>query len=73
VIRFDDDKIRWVEEQQHWSFKKRAGDRMYFHVKKLDDIKHWLLGWGASAEPEQPPELRDLIRDEAERMLEMLT
>lgn len=73
TVRFDKEVIRWVEEQQHWSFTKRQGERMHYRVTSLDDIKRWLLGWGASAEAEQPPELRDLIRDEAEALLEMLT
>jgi predicted DNA-binding transcriptional regulator YafY len=73
VIRFDPDAIRWVEENQHWGFQKRAADHMHYRVNALSEFKRWLLGWGAAAEPIEPPELRDLIRAEAEALLEILT
>jgi predicted DNA-binding transcriptional regulator YafY len=37
-----------------------------FDVSDLREIKRWVLSWGAQCEVMEPPELQDMVRDEAE-------
>jgi predicted DNA-binding transcriptional regulator YafY len=67
--------VRWVRERQHYGFQSESpdpdegGSVMEYRVHRLDELKAWLLGWGAVAEPLSPPEFRSLIREEAHLML----
>lgn len=77
-IRFPVSQIRWVRERQHYGFvqERLDGDNhivMTYQMQHLREIKHWLLAWGADAEPLSPPELRQLIREEVERWRSLLT
>jgi predicted DNA-binding transcriptional regulator YafY len=72
-VRFDAGTLRWVEERQHYAFKRRDRSQFVYAVKDTREIKSWILSWGATAEVLDPPELRDEILNEALRMVEMLT
>jgi predicted DNA-binding transcriptional regulator YafY len=78
-VRFNADAVRWVRERQHYAFVKDEtvkanGDVvMCYTVKRMEEIRSWLLGWGTKAEALAPLELRKEIRDEAKRLVEMLT
>lgn len=78
-VRFDTSVVRWVRERQHYGFTREemlldgAGVIMEYRVQRLAEIVSWLLGWGASAEPLDPPELREQIRQKAQNLLERLT
>lgn len=78
-VRFQQDVVRWVHERQHYAY---TGDEttcengdvlMGYHVKRLDELRSWLLGWGAKAEVLSPFQLREEIRQEAQKLLKMLT
>ncbi len=77
-VRFDENIVRWVQERQHYGFRgdqpASEGDAvvMTYEVNALSEIVPWLLQWGAAAIPLEPPELRELIRQEAERLLQRL-
>jgi predicted DNA-binding transcriptional regulator YafY len=78
-IRVRAQAARWVRERQHWGFqleeRVEGSDDvvMVYQVDSLDEFKPWLLGWGANAVPLDPPELRQMIREEALRLAEILT
>jgi len=78
-IRFAPASARWVRERQHYAFVRETPDPdeggviMEYRVNTLDELKTWLLGWGAAAEPLAPPELRAMIRDEILKLSKFLT
>ncbi len=77
-VRFAPEVARWVRERQHYGFQEEEvpdsrGVVMIYRVGALAEIQPWLLGWGASAEPLSPPELREAIRQEISRLAELLT
>ncbi len=76
-VRFTHDSARWVRERQHYAFQSEehtaSGIIMTYCVDSVSEIKNWLLGWGAAAEVLSPQSLRDDIRREAQKLVEMLT
>ena len=77
-IHFAPDVVRWVRERQHYAYVGEhagsgAGIVMHYQLQDLAEIKPWLLSWGAAAEPLAPDELRAMVRDEAHKLLEILT
>ena len=78
AVRFQIQVARWVRERQHYAFCREEpatveGVVMHYRLHRLAEIQSWLLGWGAQAEVLSPPELRRKIRQEAQRLLDMLT
>jgi predicted DNA-binding transcriptional regulator YafY len=79
AVRFEPNVLRWVRERQHYAFEREAplpdrpGALMTYAVNDFLEIRAWLLGWGASAEVLSPPALRESLRQEAQRLAEMLT
>jgi predicted DNA-binding transcriptional regulator YafY len=76
-IRFAPQVVRWVRERQHYGYRgdesnNARGVVMRFEIEALDELKAWLLGWGADAEPLEPPELREMIRAEVAKMEKVL-
>lgn len=74
-IRFAPAIVRWVRERQHYAYRgdeseSEQGIVMRFEMEDFDEIKFWLLGWGADAEPLAPDALRQLIQTEAQKMLQ---
>lgn len=76
-VRFSESTAPWVRERQHWAFQREEQDDggvvMIYGPDNLDEISSWILGWGTDAEPLSPPELRDLIKNEAQAVAERLT
>jgi predicted DNA-binding transcriptional regulator YafY len=78
-VRFDPGAARWVRERQHYAFQAEespageGGPVMVYRVHTLSDLIPWLLGWGASAEALDPPELRAQLRAEALKLAQLLT
>jgi predicted DNA-binding transcriptional regulator YafY len=78
-VRFAPHTLRWVRERQHYGFEREesapdgAGAIMTYRVDSLQELVPWLLGWGAAAEALEPPALRDAQREEAARLLALLT
>jgi len=68
-----------VRERQHYAFEKEdnAPDQdsviMTYRINSLLEMIPWLLSWGASAEALTPQKLREKIRQEAFKLVEMLT
>ena len=46
---------------------------MTYRVDALQELLPWLLSWGAAAEALDPPALRDVQREQATRLLAILT
>lgn len=77
VVRFSPETVRWVREQQHFSFVQErspapedGGAVMCYRVSELQRIKQWLLSWGAGMEVLEPPELRAEMAKDAVQLLE---
>jgi predicted DNA-binding transcriptional regulator YafY len=78
-IRIAPHAVRWVRERQHYGFQHAdavADDTaviMTYRVDAIQELLPWLLSWGAAAEALDPPALRDAQREEAVRLLAILT
>lgn len=78
-IRFSVTILRWIRERQHYTFQEEEsgsgadGAIMTYQVRKMAEIMPWVLSWGAGAEVLAPPELREQIYREAEKLSKMLT
>jgi predicted DNA-binding transcriptional regulator YafY len=78
-VRFDPGVARWVRERQHYAFVAEeppageGGPVMVYRVHTLSELIPWLLGWGASAEALDPPDLREQLRAEALKLAQLLT
>jgi predicted DNA-binding transcriptional regulator YafY len=78
-IRFAPEVVRWVRERQHYAFQMEEAMLldgsvvMHYQVNALSEIQHWLLSWGAAAEPLEPAALREQIRQEVQKLLRLLT
>ncbi len=73
-VRFAESVLRQVRENQHYGFVEEADDGvMVYRVHHLDELKHWVFGWGSKAEALTPDDLRDFIRDEAKKLVSLLT
>jgi predicted DNA-binding transcriptional regulator YafY len=73
-VRFDPTARRYVEERQHYAAAgENADGSLLYRVHNLTEIRSWLLGFGASAEVIEPLVLREWLRDEAQRLIKLLT
>ena len=78
-IRIAPHAVRWVRERQHYGFQHAdavADDTaviMTYRIDAIQELLPWLLSWGAAAEALDPPALRDAQREEAVRLLAILT
>jgi predicted DNA-binding transcriptional regulator YafY len=73
-VRFDPAVLRWVRERQHFGYvDDEAGDVLRYEVADPGEMVPWLLGWGARAEVLEPEALRSRVREEARRLLAILT
>ena len=46
---------------------------MVYHVNDTSEIIPWILGWGAGAEVLSPWELRQSLRETAQKLADLLT
>ncbi|MBC7876708.1 MAG: YafY family transcriptional regulator [Anaerolineales bacterium] len=77
-IRFEQNTVRWVREQQHYGYQKDEKQTpqnvtMTYHVNHESEIIPWILSWGASAEVLSPKELRKTLRETSLKMTNLLT
>lgn len=72
-IRFHADAACYVQEH-FWHASQRftdfddGGVLLELELSRLEEIKSWVLGFGAKAEVEEPEELRQMIADDVERL-----
>jgi predicted DNA-binding transcriptional regulator YafY len=71
-VEFESSIARWVRENQHYGFQNetinKLGVVMNYAVNDLTELKHWLLGWGAHAQPISPLEFCELMQTEISKM-----
>jgi predicted DNA-binding transcriptional regulator YafY len=78
-ICFAEAVVRWVRERQHYGFQteevlpNKQGVMMTYHLSSPSEITPWLLSWGAAAEVLTPQRLREQLRQEAVKLVTMLT
>jgi predicted DNA-binding transcriptional regulator YafY len=77
-VCFRPDIVRWVRERQHYGYQRderasREGTVMIYHVNDTLEIIPWILGWGSSAEVLSPRELRQSLRETAQKLADLLT
>ncbi|GAB4417614.1 MAG: YafY family protein [Anaerolineae bacterium] len=78
-IRFSEAVARWVRERQHYAFQQeevlpnQQSVIMTYHLGSVIEIVPWVLSWGAAAEVLSPQELREQLRQEAAKLVNMLT
>jgi predicted DNA-binding transcriptional regulator YafY len=77
-VRFAVSILRWVRERQHYGFVREesgadAGAVMVYRVDATNEMLPWLRAWGPAAEVLAPAALRETLRVEAKRLVEMLT
>jgi predicted DNA-binding transcriptional regulator YafY len=77
-IRFEQNAVRWVREQQHYGYQKDEKQTpqnvtMIYHVNDTSEIIPWILSWGTSAEVLSPKELRKTLRETSLKMANLLT
>lgn len=76
VIRvvFEADIARWVRESRYYFVTEIKdsvdGLMVTLRVRELREALQWLLSWGSQVRVIEPEALRELLRQEAERMLE---
>lgn len=73
VVRADAAAAERVKEQKSYYLDKIERDGVYhllhFRIRRLEELLPLLLGLGASAEVVEPEELRNLVREELQKML----
>jgi predicted DNA-binding transcriptional regulator YafY len=75
-IRFDAYQARWIRERQ-WHHTQRLTEHkdgsltLTFTVTGLDEVKRWVMQYGAHAEVLSPPTLRAVVAEEARKMVEV--
>lgn len=73
-VLFDADVARWVREASNYfatAFQDtRDGLVVTLNVRHAREVVQWLLGWGSHVRVLETEELRELLRNEAEKMLE---
>jgi len=72
-LRFGKDAARWVREAKYHPSQlitEQGDGSLLFEVtvRGRREITRWILGYGSQVEVLAPPELRDAVLDEAERM-----
>jgi predicted DNA-binding transcriptional regulator YafY len=76
VLRFSSHLAPELEEQC-WHHSQRAtalGDgrlELRLRLSGIREVLSWILGFGADVEVVSPPELRDLVREQAERVAQI--
>lgn len=73
-VRFADHILGHVLESPRYALvRQESWGVMRFEVHKLEEIRNWLFGFGANAEVLEPQELRDWMKNEAQRLIKQLT
>ncbi len=73
-VLFDVSVARWVREESYFFISKledtRTGLLATLHVRNEREVVQWLLGWGSHVRVLETDALRELLKSEAEKMLE---
>lgn len=76
-IRFANTIVRWVRERQHYGFQSEDaspdGVVMTYAVHDVSEIMGWILSWGKAVEVLSPQELRNSLRETAQKLADLLT
>lgn len=76
-IRFANTIVRWVRERQHYGFQREEvspnGVVMTYQVHHMSELTPWILSWGDAAEVLSPKELRNSLRETAQKLADLLT
>jgi predicted DNA-binding transcriptional regulator YafY len=73
-VRFAPAILRWVRERQHFGYvADEPGEVLRYAVADPGEMLPWLLSWGASAVVIEPEALRAQVREEAQRLIAILT
>ena len=60
---------RWHPSQRiKWLGKKESDLKMVLELSSFEEIRRWILSWGAQVEVLEPAELRTSIREESENV-----
>lgn len=76
VIRFTPYQSQWIKEHR-WHPTQQIEEHedgsitLYMKVSALDAVKRWVMRYGKEAEVVEPEELRDMIREEVTKMVDM--
>jgi len=67
-----------VRERQHYGFQREEpatnnGVAMIYRIHDVSEITPWILSWGAAAEVLSPKELRQSLREIAQKLADLLT
>lgn len=73
IISFSRKHAAWVKKKKWHPSQRLATERdgsitLTFEVASLEEVKQWVLHFGADAEVEEPEELRFMIKEELVRM-----
>lgn len=73
-VLFDQEIVRWVREDRSYFMVSEEevpeGLLVTFRIRQEQEILQWLLRWGRHAHVLEPEALRQLLREEAEGMLQ---
>jgi predicted DNA-binding transcriptional regulator YafY len=73
VARFAPSIVRWVKEQQHYSWAEGSDSStetvMIYHPRSFEQIEGWLLSWGDKVEVLEPSALRKRLAAAATKIL----
>ena len=72
-VLFDEDALPWINEDRFYFITKREphpeGLLVSLHVRHIDEIVQWLLGWGRHIRVLEPPTLQKRLIDEAQALI----
>jgi predicted DNA-binding transcriptional regulator YafY len=77
AIRFDEYQARWIRERRWHDTQEPleelpdGGVILRFRAGGLNEIKRWVMSYGAHAEVLEPPELRAAVAEEVGKLAEM--
>jgi predicted DNA-binding transcriptional regulator YafY len=64
-VQFDNQVAPWVREAHYYYVSEMqpnpAGLLVTLHVRSIEDVLQWVLGWGRHVHVLEPPELRELV------------
>ena len=71
-VRFTWEAARWARERRHYAWERDAetpeGLEVGLRCDRWEEVLPWLLGWGGEVEVLGPPELRERLLGEANRI-----
>jgi len=73
-LRFSDEISEWIAQRkwhktQEIEFNKDGSMNLSLTVDGLSEIIPWILGWGKDVTVLEPPELKEMIKDKAKKIL----